>query len=82
MTTLELPFDLFQAARLNPAEVRRRLAVDLYREGKLSFGRARELASLDSWAFLHLLGTENLSIHYDTAEYLEDLQTLRELKRL
>ncbi len=79
---LELPFDLFEATRLKPDEIKRELAVHLFRLGKLSFGKARELAGMNVWAFMHLLGLEGVPIHYDVAEYQEDLKTLRELKRL
>jgi len=78
--TLDLPFDLYAAARLTPDEVRRELALHLYREGKLSFGRARELSGLDVWAFMHLLGVRGIEAHYDVDEYEEDLATLRELR--
>jgi predicted HTH domain antitoxin len=80
-TSLELPFDLFEAARLKPDEVRRELALHLFREEKLSFGKARELAGMDASAFLHLLGAQGIPIHYDVAEYEEDLKTLRSLGR-
>ena len=79
--TLELPFDLYQAARLSPNEVRRELALHLYREGKLSLGRARDLSGLDPWAFLHLLGARSIDVHYDLPEYEDDLATLRNLRR-
>lgn len=79
---LELPFDLFEAARLKPQEIKRELALTLYRQSKLSFGKARELADMDIWAFTHLLGIEGIALHYDIVEYQEDLKTLRDLKRL
>lgn len=79
---LELPFDLYEAARLKPEEVRRELALVFFRQGRLSFGKARELAGLDPWSFFHLLGLEDLPVHYDVPEYEEDLETLRNLKRL
>ena len=79
---LELPFDLAQATRLNPEEIRRELAVVLFHQGKLSLGKARELAGMDIWAFMHLLGLRGIPVHYDVAEYEADLKTLRELKRL
>jgi predicted HTH domain antitoxin len=79
--TLELPFDLCQAARLSPDDVRQELALHLYREGKLSLGRARDLAGLDPWAFMHLLGARGVEVHYDVAEYEADLATLHDLRR-
>ena len=79
---LELPFDLFQAARLSPDEVRRELALHLYRKGKLSLGKARALAGADVWTFFHLLGAHGIAVKYDVPEYEDDLATLRGLDHL
>lgn len=81
-SALDLPFDLFQATRLTPDEVRRELAVHLYRHGKLSLGKARELAGMNATAFLHLLGGLGVEIHYEVGDYEADLATMRTLGRL
>ena len=81
-SALDLPFDLYQAARLTPDEVRRELAVHLYRQGKLSFGKARELSGLSAKTFLHLLGSLGVDVNYDIGDYEADLATLRSLGRL
>jgi len=81
-TLLQMPFDVLQATRLTADELRRELALHLFREQKLSFGKARELAQMTVREFLHLLGSRSISVHYDVTEYEEDLQTLRSLGRL
>ena len=78
----QMPFDVLQVARLTEDELRRELALHLFREQKLSFGKARELAQMSPWAFMHLLGSRDIAVHYDIAEYEEDLQTLKALGRL
>ncbi|MCP4168685.1 MAG: UPF0175 family protein, partial [Chloroflexi bacterium] len=54
----------------------------LFQQGKLSFGKAREMTGMTAWVFQQLLGSRGIPIHYDVGEYEEDLQTLRELGRL
>lgn len=59
-------------------ELRRELAITLYREGMLSFGKARELADLDKFAFAQLLGTRGIERHYGAEELDEDLTYARD----
>jgi predicted HTH domain antitoxin len=58
-------------------ELRRELAVTLYREEMLSFGKARELAGLDKFGFAELLGTRGIERHYGADELDEDLAYAR-----
>lgn len=53
-------------------EVRRELALALYREEFLSFGKARELAELSSYEFAQLLGKRGIERHYGETELEED----------
>jgi predicted HTH domain antitoxin len=38
MVSIEIPQEVIHATRMSPVELKRELAVHLYREGKLSFG--------------------------------------------
>ena len=55
-------------------ELRRELAVTLYREDMLSFGKARELANLSKYEFGRLLGERSIERHYGPEELEEDLR--------
>ncbi|MFO8100235.1 MAG: UPF0175 family protein [Salinibacter sp.] len=55
-------------------ELRRELAVTLYREEMLSFGKARELAGLSKQTFGRLLGERSVERHYGPEELEEDLR--------
>ncbi len=79
---VEIPREVLHATRMTPQELRRELAVYLFQQGKLSFGKAREMAGMTAWAFQQLLGSREIPIHYDLEEYEEDLATLKELGRL
>lgn len=60
--------------------IKRSLAVELYREGKLSLGKAAELAGTKSkWEMLMLLSERGVPIDYTSEDAEDDLQTLREV---
>jgi predicted HTH domain antitoxin len=60
--------------------IKRSLAVELYREGKLSLGKAAELAGAKSkWEMLMLLRERGVPIDYTSEDAKEDLQTLKEV---
>ncbi len=83
MTTvsIEIPSEVMHATRMTPDDLKRELAIHLFREGKLSFGKARELAGLTVWDFHNLLGSKSIPLHYGVEEYEVDLATLKELGR-
>jgi len=82
MISIEIPRDIIHATRMTPQELRRELAVCLFQQGKLSFGKAREMAEMTVWSFQQLLGSRGILIHYNIEDYDEDLSSLRELGRL
>lgn len=63
-------------------ELRRELALHLFEEEKLSFGKARELAEMSVWDFQQLLGSRGISVHYDEEAYTKGRETLRTLGRI
>lgn len=54
-------------------ELRRELAVALYTQDILSFGKARELAEMDKYEFGQLLAQRRVSRHYGSEELNDDL---------
>ena len=80
--TIEIPREILHVTRMTREELRRELAVSLFQQGNLSFGKAREMAGMTVWAFQQLLGSRGIPVHYGVEDYEEDLTTLRELGRL
>jgi predicted HTH domain antitoxin len=76
---IEIPRELLHAARMTPSELQCELAVHLFAEGKLSSGKAREVAHMGFWEFQQLLASRRIPMHYDIEEYEEDLATLASL---
>ena len=82
LVTLELPSDVLLATQLTKIELKVELAVHLFEQGKLSFGKARQVADIDVLRFLHLLGSRGIPVHYDVDEYEVDLMSLQGLGRM
>ena len=80
--SIEIPREVLLATRMTAEELRRELAISLFQQGKLSFGKAREMAGMSFWGFQQLLGSREIPVHYDIEEYEADLKNLRDLGRL
>lgn len=81
-SVLEVPNDVLDSARLTIPELKIEIAVYLYSQGRLSIGKARELAGLTLWEFRQLLASRRISAHYDAEDLDQDIATLRDLGRL
>jgi len=79
---IEIPREVVHSTRMTPMELRQELAVHLFQQGRLSFGKAREMAGMTVWAFQQLLGARGIPVHYDVEDYEQDLMTLKELGRV
>lgn len=80
--TIEIPREIIHATRMTPDELRRELAMHLFQQGKLSFGKAREMAGMTVWTFQQLLGSRGIPVHYDLEDYEADLSMLKEIGQL
>jgi predicted HTH domain antitoxin len=80
--SIPIPREVIHATRMTPADLRRELAVRLFQQGKLSLGKAREMAGMTVWSFQQLLGSQGIPVHYDLNAYEEDIANLKELGRL
>ena len=78
---IENPDSVVQAIRLPEErltqELRVELAMALYAQGLLSFGKARELAEMGKYEFGRLLGERQISRHYGREELEDDIAYAR-----
>ena len=79
---IEIPREVVHATKMSPEELRQELAIHLFQQGKLSFGKAKEMAGMTFWTFQQLLGGRGIPVHYGVEDYEEDLEVLRKLGRL
>jgi len=80
--TLAIPQDILSSARLTLDDLKVELAVHLYEEGRLSVGKARELANMSLWTFRHLLASRKIPVHYTVDDLEDDVQTLQKLGQI
>jgi predicted HTH domain antitoxin len=77
---MELPVDVLESAQLTLEEARLELAIALFANGRLSQGKAAELAGLPVGEFQVHLGRRRIGPHYGEAEAREDADTLSRLR--
>jgi predicted HTH domain antitoxin len=81
--TIEIPENITRSAKIPAKEMnirfKKELAIRLYEQGILNFGKARALAGLTKWQFHRLLGKENILRNYDIEDLHTDLKTLENL---
>lgn len=79
--TIEIPPEVIHSTRMSPQDMKLELALTLYQQEKISFGKAREMASMTVSAFQQLLGSRGILVHYDTQDYLEDQPAIQALTK-
>jgi predicted HTH domain antitoxin len=81
--SVEIPTELVLAAGLDTgnlsAETARLLALGLYREDKVSLGRASELCQMPVEQFMEFAAQHDVPLHYGSDELEEDRWTLERL---
>ena len=70
--SLKIPYDSIKE------QLTEELAIHLYGEGFLSFGKARELTSLSRWEFAERLGKKRIPRHYSQEDLEDDIRFAEE----
>ncbi len=75
---IDIPPDVMLALKIPQQRIKatltEELAVYLYAQGYLSFGKARKLAELTKWEFAEKLGSRGIPRHYTEQDLEEDLR--------
>lgn len=82
-----MPGSILALIKVHPDQlsqfIKRSLAVELYREGKLSLGKAAELAGArGKWEMLMLLNERGVPLDYSAGDAKDDLRNLKEVLSL
>lgn len=72
----QIPADALESARMSVDEARLELAIALFSRGRLSLGKAAEMAVLPVGQFQLHLGARGIGAHYSTADAQEDFTIL------
>ena len=69
---------LLEGVTLTHQEALQDFAIGLYSEGKVTLGRAAEVASSSQTEFLQELGRRHIPIHYDVQDLKADILMVKE----
>ncbi|MEW6097428.1 MAG: UPF0175 family protein [bacterium] len=80
---LEIPQDILSEARIfrqsANSELTKLVAIELFRENRITLGKACKLTGMSKWEFIRFLREKKIPLHYDAKEFEEDLETIKEL---
>ena len=74
---LTIPDELVKASRLSETELLQELVIALFQQDKLSLGKASKLLNMNHIEFQRLLAEREICVHYDVAEFREDVEHLK-----
>ncbi|MBI2848811.1 MAG: UPF0175 family protein [Chloroflexi bacterium] len=76
-----IPDEILQAARMTAEELKQEIAILLFQKEKLTLEQASRLAGMSRLQFQHLLASRHVPVHYEVADFEEDLRTMESLGR-
>lgn len=76
--SLVISDDLVNASGWSENELFLEIVLMLFRQDKISLGKASELLGLHRMEFQKLISDRGICVHYDVTEFQEDLKTLQE----
>jgi len=80
--TVLIPDDILRATRMTEDELKLEIAIMLYKQEKISSGKARTWTGLTVIEFQHELAKRGLFINYDVKDFEADVKTLQSMRLL
>ena len=76
--SLVISDELLKVSEMSANELTIEIAILLFQKEKISLGKASEIVGMNRIEFQTLLAKRGICIHYDVAEFQEDIANLRE----
>jgi len=76
---VELPDAILEGTGMTPEAAKLEVAVALYRDRKMSMGRAAKIAEIPRTQFQKELGQRGVTVNYDVREFEDDLMAIEKL---
>lgn len=77
--SLVISDDIVKASGLSERELLLEIAIMLFQKDRISLGKASELLEMHRMQLQKLLADRGICVHYDIAEFQEDLISLQEM---
>lgn len=74
--SLVISDDILRASGLSESDLLLEIMILLFQQEKLSLGKASEILGISQIRFQRLLDERGICVHYDVAEFQEDVQHL------
>ena len=68
------------AEQISDEELRLEVAIIFYEKGKISMGKAAQLAQIPRFEFQHEIAKRKLFVDFDESDLLEDLENIKKLR--
>ena len=79
--TIEIPDQLLTQIGISIESLMLKLAIELFKEEKITLGQASQLAGIHQIQFQRELAKRKIPIHYDIEDFEEDMKTLAKLRK-
>ncbi len=76
--SLVIADEILKASGLSESELLLEIVIMLFEKEKLTLGKASRLVGIDQIQFQRLLASRRIPVHYDVAEFREDIKSLKE----
>jgi predicted HTH domain antitoxin len=76
--TINLPDDVIKTDTFNESDWMREIAIALFQQERITLSRASKIAGMDLIDFQKLIASRGICIHYDVADFEQDIQHLRD----
>lgn len=77
--SLVISDEVVKSSGLSEDELMLEIVIMLFERERISLGKASELIGMHRMQFQKLLADRGICVHYDIAEFQEDLNTLQEM---
>ncbi|MEA5499134.1 UPF0175 family protein [Limnoraphis robusta] len=79
--SLVISDEIVKASGLSESELLLEIVLMLFQQEKISLGKASELMGVHRMQFQNLLADRDICVHYNVAEFQEDLKIIEETDR-
>jgi len=77
--SLVISDEILQSAPMSENEFMQEIVLMLFRQNQLSIGKASRILGMHLIQFQHLFASRDIGVHYDVADFKEDLNTIWEM---
>ena len=75
---LEIPYEIAANNTWGEADWLREIAIALFQKELITLGRASKIAQMHQVDFQKLLASRHICVHYDVADFEQDMEHLRD----